>query len=805
MKAIAFKLVLRSWWRNKTFSIISILSLAIGIACTNLLAVFVIHEYNLEADNPNRDNIYMMDQDSPVQPGERITYVLGSITPTIKEKYADVIDYLRLNQVEMDYLLFDNMKYAPITLVMADSSFLHFFPYKVLYGDVKKALTEPDQIVLMEKYAEKLFGKKNPVGETIATGKNEMSEYIINSDSKEKGKVYTVAAVLKEREQSFLKFDALTGNINPKNGTGGIAMIMTNHPIDTKQFSEQVKTDGIETLYPEGTFYFNTLTDAYFKNYTQVWDTFINNRQRSLLYVGLFSAILILLIACFNYINLNFSRLLQQVRMIHTQKLMGASSNEISRQLFTDVFLTVLVAFMLSLLITHDLIPIFNSIVSAQLKTSFFFNRQTLPVICLFILILSIVPAFYLSRKVLNLSIFGYRDFFIGNKKRKIVTILSVVQYTISIGLIIATLTVTGQLRLTKKSGERYHNLIEVGKWNYANSSSILAFVEELKKHPEIQNFTVSGSSLLDLPLIPIENQKEDGSKVRYFRAQYMGEQDFFKLLNIRITKGYPTEKALEQFQIPVYVTQRFVDLLIPKNEDPIGQLLSKYDSSIITKRNREEMEKRPPIIIAGIVEDLYTNTLNDEVFPSIIYLANDNYQNGNFVIIRLGADKKRSLANVQQIWDKVNPDKYFCYQDVYAEFMHRNRKTTELSQLLIMYSIISLFLTCFGLFGMALYATEQRTKEIGIRKVNGASTLQIMLLLNKQFVTWIGIAFVIAIPIVWLFLNRWLEHFAHHTEMSVFHFLLSGIFVLLITLLTISWHTYKAASGNPVNVLKSE
>ena len=152
-----------------------------------------------------------------------------------------------------------------------------------------------------------------------------------------------------------------------------------------------------------------------------------------------------------------------------------------------------------------------------------------------------------------------------------------------------------------------------------------------------------------------------------------------------------------------------------------------------------------------------------------------------------------------------MNPGKYFTFQDVYKEFMQRNSRTTELAELMIMYSLISIFLTCFGLFGMALYATEQRTKEIGIRKVNGSSTLGIMFLLNKQFVGWIGIAFVIAVPVSWLFLNQWLEHFAYHTEISVFHFLLGGFSVLFITLLTVSWHTYKAASGNPVKVLRSE
>ena len=150
MKAVAFKLVLRSWWRNKAFSIISIISLAIGIACTNMLAAFVIHEYNLEADNPNRSHIYMMDQDSPLQPGERVCFTVGSIPVEIKEKYPEVIDYLRLNNIGMDYIKVDNNHFDPITIVTTDSSFPRFFPYKVVTGDLNEALTQPNKIALTE-------------------------------------------------------------------------------------------------------------------------------------------------------------------------------------------------------------------------------------------------------------------------------------------------------------------------------------------------------------------------------------------------------------------------------------------------------------------------------------------------------------------------------------------------------------------------------------------------------------------------------------------------------------------------------
>ena len=798
MKTVAFKLVFRSWWRNKTFSVISIVSLAIGIACTNLLAVFVIHEYNLEADNPNRDNIYMMDQDSPLQPGERVCFTAGNVPAEIKEKYPEVTDFVRLNNMGMDYIKVGNTRFDPIRIVITDASFPHFFPYKVLYGNLNEALTQPNKIALSEACARKYFGNKNPIGQTITTGKNNAITRHREDGTIEKEEsetTYQVTAVLKSRDQSYIGFDALTGNGGSIHG--GLSLLMTNRPIDPEKLADRINKDGMHTFVPEGKYYLYTLQESYFRKYTQEGFTFLNSRQKTLLYVGLISAVLILLIACFNYINLNFSRLLQQVRMIHTEKLMGATKTDINRQLFIDTFLTVIIAFLLSLLITHDLIPVFNSIVSGDIQTSFFFKEQALPAIALFIFLLSIIPSVYISRKIGKLSTSGYREFFTGKKRRKIVTALSIAQYTVSIGLIIATLTVNSQLRFIQNEGERYRNLIEVGTWGIDNSY-LPAFAREIKQIPGVKHVTLMGSHLLNMGLATANIKNPDGSESHQMKAFYIAGRDFLKTLQIRITQGVDPDKALEQFNNPVYITQKYLDLLVPPGENPIGHPLSKYD-------NIDSQHNKPETIVAGIVEDIFANSLEEDVFPSVIYILKDDDKSYALAEIKLDKVNKQTIAAIGKVWEKMNPGKYFTFQDMYKEFMQRNRRTSELAELMIMYSLISIFLTCFGLFGMALYATEQRTKEIGIRKVNGASTLGIMLLLNKQFIGWIGIAFVIAIPIAWLFLNRWLEQFPYHTDMSVFHFLLGGITVLFITLLTVSWHTYKAASGNPVNVLRSE
>ena len=776
MKAVALKLVLRSWWRNKTFSIISIVSLAIGIACTNLLAAFVIYEFNIEADNPNKEKIVYMAQDSPLKSGEKVSFIVGKIPIQLKEQYSEVEDYLRFGSIDCNSVTIGDKKYDPILITITDTTFARFFEYEVLHGNLHDALASPDKAALSESCARKLFGKTNPVGKIVQI---DLADGGIRYEDETTplSRPFQIAAVLKEHSQSYLKFDMLTG-IGQDYYGGGVALLKVSPSFDKEQFAQKIKADGVPTLQQEkGRYYFYTLQESYFQHYTQESIPYIARSQQTLLLIGLISALLILLIACSNYINLSFSRILQQIRIIHTQKLMGATQAEMNYQLFLDTFLTVGIAFLLSLLIAHDLIPVFNRI-------------------------MSVIPACYMSRKIANLTDSNYRLFFTGNKKRKVVTALSVMQYIISIGLVIGTLTIHAQLKLTQKKGECYRNLIEIGSWK-GGKLDVNTFAAELKNRPEIASVTRAGGSLLFAWLQQIIVENKDGSESYYSSVQYMGEEDLLQTLNLQIHQGLAPREAMQKYDQPVYINRRYADILIPAGENPVGQLVSRYDKSF---QNVLAGDPKQACTICGIVSDLYINTLEEEAMPSLIYLNNAGNQHYRTLYVRLNEkQKKEGMETLQAVWKKVNPNEYFTYIDVYEVFMQRNRRTTDMANLLLMYSIISILLTCFGLFGMALYATKQRTKEIGIRKVNGASTRSIMLLLIRQFVKWIAVAFVIATPLAWVLLNRWLESFANRISISPLYFLMGGGIVLAITLLTVGWHSYRAASSNPVKSLKSE
>lgn len=746
MKAVALKLVLRSWWRNKTFSIISIVSLAIGIACTNLLAAFVIYEFNIEADNPNKEKIVYMAQDSPLKSGEKVSFIVGKIPIQLKEQYSEVEDYLRFGSIDCNSVTIGDKKYDPILITITDTTFARFFEYEVLHGNLHDALASPDKAALSESCARKLFGKTNPVGKIVQI---DLADGGIRYEDETTplSRPFQIAAVLKEHSQSYLKFDMLTG-IGQDYYGGGVALLKVSPSFDKEQFAQKIKADGVPTLQQEkGRYYFYTLQESYFQHYTQESIPYIARSQQSLLLIGLISALLILLIA-------------------------------------------------------HDLIPVFNRIMSGRITTGFFLNRQVLPVICGLILILSVIPACYMSRKIANLTDSNYRLFFTGNKKRKVVTALSVMQYIISIGLVIGTLTIHAQLKLTQKKGECYRNLIEIGSWK-GGKLDVNTFAAELKNRPEIASVTRAGGSLLFAWLQQIIVENKDGSESYYSSVQYMGEEDLLQTLNLQIHQGLAPREAMQKYDQPVYINRRYADILIPAGENPVGQLVSRYDKSF---QNVLAGDPKQACTICGIVSDLYINTLEEEAMPSLIYLNNAGNQHYRTLYVRLNEkQKKEGMETLQAVWKKVNPNEYFTYIDVYEVFMQRNRRTTDMANLLLMYSIISILLTCFGLFGMALYATKQRTKEIGIRKVNGASTRSIMLLLIRQFVKWIAVAFVIATPLAWVLLNRWLESFANRISISPLYFLMGGGIVLAITLLTVGWHSYRAASSNPVKSLKSE
>ena len=783
------KLIARNWWRNKMYFFISLFSLTIGLACTNLLVTFFIHEYNIESTNPNRENIYAIRQDSPMEEGELTTYTTAMAAEQIKNNYAEVESMLRMFATSSNHYEYQGSKMADAIAIQMDSTLLHFFAYETKEGSLKEVLTTPDKVGLTEAYAQKVFGKKSCIGEVIES-----------ISPKGERKSYQIAAVLKERPQSFLQFDMLTSI--DKSFFGGVTLLKLPQGTDKDALLQKIKDDKVPTLMPgETAYHIHPIKDIYFasqSNSKQQLLPYLHQANVQLLYIALISALLVLVIACFNYSNLNLSRTLQQIKMIHIEKLMGAKLKEIRMQLFLDATLTVLIAFGLSLLLINDILVLFNDLLTVQLPYRFFFSWQVLPVLLSFVLLLAITPGIYISHRLSRQSLSEYRKQYMGLSRQRIVWVLVTIQFILSLGLVYATLIARDQMSLIKSRASRYENMIEIG--DMFSGPALQPFQQKLALVEGIEAMTLSSNSVLGGFLAQLSVKHPDGSVEMRSKAFFHTDSSFFSTMRIRLLNGMPPAEALTKIGSPVYINENYARWTGVTKED-IG-----------IKRLKEIIpdDSSSDGILAGIIENFPTNSLEEQVHAQEItlYDASTPYlsQVGKYLQIRLNPDKrKEALRQMEELWKETYSDYKFIYLDTYQLFMQRNQEVMQLSNILNTYSLIALLLTCFGLFGISWYAVRQRIREIAIRKVHGASTISIIWLLNRPFFIQIGIAYLITMPIAWWLMQHWLEQFVERAETHIGVFIVPLLVVGIVSLVTVSLHTLLAAKSNPLESLKTE
>ena len=784
------KLIIRSWWRNKMYFFISLFSLTIGLACTNLLVTFFIHEYNIESTNPNRKNIYAIRQDSPMEEGELTTYTTAMAAEQIKNNYAEVESMLRMSTTSSNHYEYQGSKMADAIAIQMDSTLLHFFPYQIKEGSLKEALTTPDKVALTETYAQKVFGKKSCIGEVIES-----------ISPKGERKSYQISAILKERPQSFLQFDMLTSI--DESFFGGVTLLKLPQGTDKDALLQKIKDDKVPTLMPgETEYYLHPIKDIYFasqSNSKQQLLPYLHQANVQLLYIALISALLVLVIACFNYSNLNLSRTLQQLKMIHIEKLMGAQLKEIRMQLFLDATLTVIIAFGLSLLLINDILVLFNDLLTVHLPYRFFFSWQVLPVLLTFVLLLAITPGIYISHRLSRQSLSEYRKQYTGQNRRRIVWALVTIQFILSLGLVYATLIAQNQMSLIKSRASRYENMIEIG--DMFSGPALQPFQQKLAQVEGIEAMTLSSNSILGGFIMQLSVKQPDGSEEMRSKSFLHTEASFFPMMQIRLLEGLSPEEAIEKYGSPFYINENYARWMNISPED-IGTKTKKD----LAPENYPNAEN----ILAGIFENMPTNSLQETIMAQEITLhdssSTDLTKSGKYLQIRLNPEKRETaIKEMERIWKEMFEGQHFVYLDMHQMFLQRNQEVMQLSNILNTYSLIALLLTCFGLFGISWYAVRQRIREIAIRKVHGASTIGIIWLLNRPFFIQIMIAYIIAMPIAWWLMQHWLEQFVERAETHVGLFIVPLLVVGIVSLVTVSLHTLLAAKSNPLESLKTE
>lgn len=413
------KMVLRGWWRNKVFFLIAVISLSIGLAGTNLLLTYFIHDYFIERDNPDKERIFCLRQDNPFDDGQKVAFASVEAASDVQKKIPGVESFMQIQEY-VSSVMYKGQTYSDLEMLGADSTLQTFFPVEVILGDLKEALTSPNKIAIRESVVKRIFGKEDPLGKTLET------------ESEGNRTAYEVVAVLAEQTQSLLKYDVLTSKT--ADYWGGATFLKLLPHVSAEQVEKAIRADkSIQTMMPDRTqYYVDSLSDLYFvqsQGTSQQPLPFIQQSQVQLLYIGLLAALLILVIACCNYTNMNLSRLMQQLKMIHVEKLMGGTLREIRMQLLGDVVLTVVISFLLSLLIIADVLPVFNTILKSRMTFAFFFSGQVLPLLLGFLLVMALVPAWYASRRLMRWSYSEYKMVSTGKGKHVLMAVLVVVQF----------------------------------------------------------------------------------------------------------------------------------------------------------------------------------------------------------------------------------------------------------------------------------------------------------------------------------------------------------------------------------------
>ena len=784
---VTLKMILRSWWRNKVFFLVSVASLALGLACTNLLMTYFVHEHGLEGSNPDRNRIVFLRQDDPMNEGKRVAYAAADIPQRLKDSYAEVEDYLRLGKLDMLSCKVDGRKVdGNLILLSADTTLTRFFDYRTAQGSLEQVLHRPDQVALSAACARRLFGGGEAFGRHIE----------VQSESRGR-QTYQVAAVLEERGQSLLQFDMLTAQTSDY--WGGPTLLKLSPGADAVRLADKINADQVPTLMPGQTKYhldpleavcFTTPDDA-----SQQTLDYISQTPVQTLYISLLAAVLILVIACCNYTNMSLSRLLQQLRMIHVEKLMGGTLRSIRLQLFGDAFLTVVLAFILSMLLVNDCLAMFNGLLGSRLTMGFFFSSRMLPWLLVFVLVMSVVPAWYISRRLSRLSFSQYRTLYGGRRKQRFVAVLVTVQFAISIGLLLATLTARRQMRLTERQADRYADCIEIGDGFGAPLAPLKAELE--KRVQGIESVTLSNGPVLNAWIRQLTVKRPDGSEVHTNLLALEGDTSLLHTLRMEQLNGERPARLLEQMARPVLVNESFVRQLVPAGTDPVGRSLREFDAEADDSL----------AVVAGVVRDFSVNSLEEAVTPLVVSLLSESgLQKAACLQIRLRPESRtEALQQIESVWDEMNPGQPFRYTDMHQDFMERNEKVLSLSHLLTFYALIGLLLTGFGLFGIAWYATRQRIREISIRKVHGATRGQIIWLLNKPFCLYAAVAYVLAMPVAWWLMQRWLEQFAYRAPLSVGIFVWPLVVVWGVSALIVCLQGWMLSRVKAVEAMKNE
>ncbi len=799
---------LKSAWRNirknKLFSFINILGLSIGIATCFIIMLYVQDELSYDRFNKNADNIVRVVFHANLNGGKIDESVsMPPVAQTMKKDFPEVRDATRILSFGNPQIIYNHTVFKDDRFALVDPNFFSIFTLPMIKGDPKTALAQPHAIVLTQETAEKYFGKADPIGKVIQ----------INTDG---NRVYKVTGVIKNiPANSHFHFDAFGSMTSWANATsdtwlsGGYhTYLLLNPGTDLKKLEakfpamvekymgpqiQQQMGLSLKEFITKGNslgFALQPLKDIHLNSNTST--EFEPGGNATYVYIFGGVAIFMLIVACINFINLSTAGASKRAKEVGIRKVAGSAKSQLIIQFLSESILLTFFALFIAFALVQLALPAFNNISGKHLS---FDIKPILAFIGLGLLVgvgAGIYPAIYLSSFKPIAVLKGKLT--TSHKSFGLRSGLVVFQFFISVALIIGTLVVYQQMKYmqNKDLGYNKEQLITIPN-SYALGKNEKVYEQQMRQDPRIVNATASnykpaGPTSYNNALAYAQGNDHnivDG-------VEYHVDENYIPTLGMKVINGRNFSKDFATDSTAIILNETAAHALGWNDISAVGKTVIRQNS---------DRGNNVPFHVIGVVKNFNFKSLHEAISPLYMTLQPE----GGLIFKIKTTDVAGLLATMKKNWDSYNTDQPFSYNfmdDLFNKTYSAEQKT---GTILNIFSILIILVACLGLFGLVTYTAEQRTKEIGIRKVLGASVTQVTEMLSKEFLKLVLIASLIAFPVAWWAMNKWLQSFAYRIHISWWIFIVAGFTALLIALITVVFQAIKAAVANPVKSLRSE
>jgi len=766
--------LIRSLLRDRLNTLIIIISLAVGIASINLIFLFLNRELRTDGFHKYKDQIYALKCDDPWIPGQKMYHCKSGSAEYMKANIAQVEDFCRYNNSNPLKIIINNEEYFDHPQIIgASENFFRFFSYKLLTNNPGTALETVSSLVISADLANKYFGKDDPIGKIIT---------LVNRNKTDQ---MTVTGIFeKSFDNTQINFDMvrLIGDIDSR---CYVRLVKDADPkVLEKLFSDKKEMIPVLNTGISGpTYYLEPLQKAYFDTSREL--VVENNRDKRDLWIALIIGLMIIGISIFNYLGVLTNKFLGKVKEYYLRRINGSTIRDLIARFMIENSIIVAISFLIGLFLMLDALPFFNTLINSYITNTFIRQPEQIAIligVLVFVLLITLFFGSYLIHSNLNINLLKTDQ---DQTVRSIqIPLFNIFQLASSIALIICSLIIISQMNfITQKPIGLNKDVIEIRiPPQYKDKAG--AFKDELIKSISVNSVSVVGASPLLEHFLVLLKYQQDGVEKEYSPSGFSGDENYLDVLGIELIDGTGFSETISANTKKCLINQSFAGLF--PDQDLIGKGIPGMEDMIVT----------------GIVKDFHYSDLKSRVEPAFI-----SFDNKGFHLLVKPSDNRAQPARsaISDIWQKLIPDYPLDIESVGDRFEWYHRGNVNFKRLIASCSLISLFLSMIGLFAVSYQKTRSRTKEIGIRKINGANIIDILAMINKDFIRWTVIAFIIAVPVAWYAMHKWLESYAYKTDVKWWIFALSGIIVLTISLLTVSWQSWKAATKNPVEALRYE